>query len=206
MGALHSATKNLALNNLQHDHERKDNQPMNTPITSTIGTLRPATPEEILKAAQQTEALQDWQKIFDFAKQLYGEQVYQAELEIDRNFDDGEEHRYLVMIHAHDKEKNKLPFDFSLPFWHQEDYSGETFIKEIERSLPREIERIKEYRRKPGELSQEELDLAQQRAVRQVIGDYRPELSELDRWHNEFYIDRPPLSKGEKLITLYIQA
>jgi hypothetical protein len=178
---------------------------MSGTFSSAIGTLRQATPEEILKAAQQTNDLQDWQGVIDFAKSLYGEQVYKAELQIDHNFDDGEENRYLVMIHAYDKQDNRLPYDLSLPFWSQQYYTGKTLREEIEPATKSEIERIKQYRRKPGNLSEEELAQAREEAIRSIVHDDLPQLSELDFYANKFYVDRPPLPNGEKPLTLYIQ-
>src|SRR5712692_250951 len=167
---------------------------MSTPISSTIGELRQATPEEILKAATQVNTLQDWQRALDFARSIYGDQVHMAKLVIDHNFDDGKENRYLVTIEGYDQQGNQLPYDFSLPFWSQEGYDERTLAQRVEHDMPYEIERIKKYRRKPGDLTEEELAQAREGAVRDVLHDSLPEIKDLDCTWNEFSVDRPPLS------------
>jgi len=175
------------------------------PITSSIGPLRPATTTEIQKAVAQADALEDWNKIFEFAQTIYGEQVYKATLEIDHNFDDGEEHRYLTMIYGYSKDGTKLPCDYTLPFWSERDYRDKSYRELVDIYTQQEIERLEKYYSRGGTLSEEQRAEARQEGIRQTLADIRPELSELDFSNREFFRDHPPLLRGETQITLYIR-
>jgi len=154
---------------------------------------RLATKREIKQAAEIVEALEDYEGVFNFAVSIYGESVVKVNLQLDHNFDDGEEHRYIVWIEGYDKYQGKLKPDLSLPFWQQRNYTGNTYEQDVKKSLQQEIQQWKGKRKK---YSTEEYEKAYDRllieACRDVICDDLPDIHELDFYHTEYIrSDRP---------------
>ena len=177
---------------------------MNTTSSATPSHFREATADEVVHAARQQEALADWEAVLAFARAIYGETIHEIELELDHTFDDGVEHRHLIMIHASTQAGEPLVIDFLLPYWQKQGYGGQTRQEEVESTCAREIKELQElYQRQV--LSEKQLAQARAQAIRYVVGEDLPELAHLDFSSRTMYADRPPLPAGEQLLTLYIQ-
>lgn len=97
---------------------------------STIERYRPATHAEIQQAASEIEAYEDWEQAYDYAAHLFGPTVAKVKLNVDHNFDDGEESRYIAQGHRKsekhqgwDSDDNELPqlFDPDNPDWEKDE-------------------------------------------------------------------------------------
>lgn len=75
-------------------------------------SYREATQQEIARAGQEANFLEDWKTAKSYADAVYGPTVARIQFVVDHNFDDGEENRYISSDDEHtawDGNGNQLP-------------------------------------------------------------------------------------------------
>jgi hypothetical protein len=79
-------------------------------------SYRRLSAEEIIFLGQQLEDLQRWEQVRDFVLALYGPAAHQVAISLLSEYNDSgyDEEANIIVT---DRDENRLPYDFSLPWW-----------------------------------------------------------------------------------------
>ena len=83
-------------------------------------SYRVLSAEEIILLGQQLETYRRWKEVCDYVRALYGPEAHQATISVISEYNDSSYNEKLNVI-VTDREENRLPYDFSQPWWAQFD-------------------------------------------------------------------------------------